>query len=75
MDDNGVLAVNDWVTVGVSGSLLVMVRLHVLGPAEVGVKRTTRPRHESGLTTAGKGLLIKVKSEQFTEAAVTFRLH
>ena len=62
MEGTGVLAVNVWVTIPVSGSSLVMIRVHDLGPAEVGVKRTTRPRHESGLTAAGKGLLINVKS-------------
>ena len=67
----GVFAVNVKVITGVSGSSLVIVNVHDFGPGEVGVNLITKPRQESGLTVAGNGLLINVKSGQFTDALVT----
>src|SRR4030042_4517375 len=74
MSAKGVLPVTVSVQVGVSGSLLEIVRVQVFGPAEVGVKRMVRFIHESGLTEVGNGLLIRVKSRQSKTALVTFRL-
>src|SRR3990172_7371268 len=73
----GVLPVTTRVTVGVSGSSLVMTRLQDFGPMDVGVKRMTRSTQESGLTVAGNGLLMSVKSVHGgTNAALaTARLH
>src|SRR5229473_2061916 len=60
----GVLAVTVRVLVREAGSSLTMTRVQLLGPQEVGVRRITTFRQESGLTVAGNGLLIKVKSGQ-----------
>src|ERR1700730_17976941 len=67
----GVLAVRVRVTVGVAGSLLVMVSVQLFAPGSTGVKPTTRFRQEPGATKAGKGLLTRVKSPQPTAAEVT----
>ena len=72
----GVLAV----TVTEIGELiasLVITRVHDFGPIDVGVKRTTRSRHESGLTAAGNGFLIRTKSGHggTNSAEATFILH
>src|SRR5262249_4071910 len=64
MAGHGVLAVTVRLMTGLSGSSLTMRRLQVFAPHEVGVKRMTASRHESGLTTAGNGLLTSVKSWQ-----------
>src|SRR5262249_13524446 len=73
----GVLAVIVLVMTGVSGSSLVMTRVHDLGPADVGVKRITTSLQESWLTVAGKGLFTSTKSEQggLKATLVTLRLH
>src|SRR6058998_3186795 len=64
MTGQGTFAVTVKFVTGVSGSSLKIRRLHAFGPQEVGVRRMVRFRHESGLTTAGNGLLINANSEQ-----------
>ncbi len=59
----GVFAVTTSV-VGLLGSSLVITKSQDFSPIEVGVKRITKSRHESGLTVLGKGLLMRVKSGQ-----------
>src|SRR6266852_4734493 len=73
----GVLAVTVRVLVREAGSSLTMTRVQLLGPQEVGVRRITTFRQESGLTVAGNGLLIKVKSGQggTKERLLTWRSH
>src|SRR5262249_38234141 len=77
IEADGVLAVTVNITIGLVGSSLLIFKVHDLGPAEVGVKRITRLRHESGLTVAGKGLLMIVKSGHAgtKDALVTWRSH
>src|SRR5712692_7650707 len=73
----GVLAVTARVLVREAGSSLTMTRVQLLGPQEVGVRRITTLKQESGLTVAGNGLLIKVKSGQggTKETLLTRRSH
>src|SRR5713226_4471400 len=73
----GVLAVTVRVLVREEGSSLTMTRVQLLGPQEVGVRRITMLKQESGLTVAGNGLLIKVKSGQggTKETLLTWRSH
>src|SRR5262245_45639179 len=77
MEAQGVFAVTDMSTTGVSGSSLVIFSVQACAPQVVGVYRITTPRQESGLTGAGNGLLISVKSAQAGSKAtdVTARLH
>src|SRR5260370_6169528 len=77
MDGQGVLAMTGRLITPLAGSSLLICRLQLLGPQEVGVNRIVSERHESGLTTAGKGLLIRVKSAQggTKDTLVTLRLH
>jgi hypothetical protein len=77
IEGSGVSAVTVFVISEASGSSLVITRVQLLGPSEVGVKRITRFTQESGLTVAGKGLLIMEKSEHAGSKAtlVTARLH
>src|SRR5881296_568831 len=61
---HGVLAVTGKLITGESGSSLMTCSVQVLRPQELGVKRITTSTHESWLTTAGKGLLTRMKSGQ-----------
>ena len=52
----GVLPVRGKVKVGLAGSSLVMVKVQLFCPADVGVKRMVRFNDPSWLMVAGKGL-------------------
>src|SRR5579859_5790178 len=73
----GVLAVTVRLVIGVVGSPLIICRLQLFDPHDVGVNWITRLRHEPGPTTAGNGLLISVKSghDEVKETLDTVRLH
>src|SRR5260370_6271944 len=73
----GVLAVTVRVLVREAGSSLTITRVQLLAPQEVGVRRIRTLRQESGLTVAGNGLLINVKSGQggTKDTLLTWRSH
>src|SRR5262249_20094713 len=66
IDAHGVVAVTVRLMVGVLGSSVGITRVHDLRTLHgvVGVYRMTRCLPEAWLTSAGKGLLINVKSAQ-----------
>src|SRR5271155_3554216 len=73
-EPNGVVAVRGIFTTGFTGSLLVTVRVHAFGPAEVGVKLTPTSSSESALIVAGNSPgFTSVKSAHEMTAEVTMR--
>src|SRR3984957_15512771 len=72
---SAVLPVRGIMTTGLSGSSVVIVRVHDFGPPDVGVKLTPTSSPESGLIAAGNSPgFTSVKSAHEITADVTFKL-
>ena len=74
-DPSGVVPVSGTMTVGVTGSLVVIVKWHDFGPALIGVKLIPTSSPESGLIVAGNSPgFTSVKSRHEMIADTTLRL-